>query len=50
MKTTLVLVACNLVSLTAVCAAAYLAAKDARGWGWFIVVALLCHSTPKSIS
>lgn len=30
------------VSLTCVGAAWYLAANDRQGWGWFLVVALLC--------
>lgn len=34
----------NLPSIAAVAAAGWLAVNDKTGWGWFLIVALLCHS------
>lgn len=34
----------NLPSVAAVCWAGYLLSHDRTGWGWFLIVALLCQS------
>jgi hypothetical protein len=38
MKGMVLALAANLVPLSAVCSAAYLAANDKVGWGWFLFI------------
>lgn len=39
--------AVNAVAITCVCCAAYLAIKRVDGWGWFLLVGMLCTTTLK---
>lgn len=39
----------NLVSIVCAIAAAYIAAHGGEGWGWFLLVALLCAGSAKSL-
>ncbi len=47
MKETICLLALNMTSTAAVFGAGYVAAQDGKGWGWFLLVAVLLHSSPK---
>ena len=43
MKIALMNITANLVSLSCVGCAGYLVLKDKDGWGWFLLVALICQ-------
>ena len=45
MSVVLLQIAANLVAITFAVAAAYLAAHDKGGWGWFILCAVLTSAT-----
>ncbi len=45
MNPTLLLLISNAVSIFCVIGAVILASKEKEGWGWFLLVALLCCAT-----
>lgn len=47
MKFTLATIAANAVSLACVVIAGYLALNGKTGWGWFLIVGLLCTGSVK---
>ena len=46
MNPTLLLLISNAVSITSVIGATILAFGGKEGWGWFLLVAILCSTTP----
>jgi hypothetical protein len=48
MKYALQSIAANLVSLGMVASAGCMAMNDKPGWGWFLLVAMICYTTLKS--
>lgn len=42
MKLALLAVALNMLSLSFLAVAGYLAAHDKNGWGWFLFAAIIC--------
>lgn len=47
MKFALAIIGINLSALTCVIAAAHLAVNGIEGWGWFLLVAILCAGSVK---
>jgi hypothetical protein len=50
MKLILLTIAANLVSLTAIAFAGYLALHDIAGWGWFLFIGACCMTSIKASS
>jgi hypothetical protein len=48
MSNTSLLLISNAVSIACVIGAVTLASKGTEGWGWFLIVALLCSTTLKT--
>jgi hypothetical protein len=48
MNNTFLLLISNAVSIACVIGAVNLASKGTEGWGWFLLVALLCSTTLKT--
>ncbi len=47
MKDFLSIISLNWISLIAVLYAFYLLSNDKEGWGWFLLIAILCITTPE---